>query len=130
MSPAILVHLVFALGALGLGPLALAARKGTRLHRGAGYAWVTLMVGTALSSVFIRDFRLPNIGGYTPIHLFTVFTFTGLGAALLAIARRRIDVHRRAMWGTYLGGCVGAGAFAMLPDRFLGRWLWQALGAS
>ncbi|MCD6735187.1 MAG: hypothetical protein LT103_16525 [Burkholderiaceae bacterium] len=33
------------------------------------------------------------------------------------------------MWITYLGGCVGAGLFALLPGRYLGQLLWHhALG--
>jgi uncharacterized membrane protein len=129
LSPVIIVHLTLASAALVLGPLALTARKGSRLHRAAGYAWVTLMIGAALSSVFIRDFQLPNLAGYTPIHLLTVLTFAGVGSALLAIARRRIAAHRRAMWSAYLGGCIGAGLFALLPGRYLGDLLWHhALG--
>lgn len=125
LSPAIVVHLFLALAALTLGPVALRARKGTRLHRAAGYAWATLMLGAALSSVFIRDFRLPNIWGYTPIHLLTVATFAGVGGGIYFIARRRIAQHRRAMWGAYLGGCIGAGLFALMPSRFLGDLLWH-----
>lgn len=125
LSPAIVIHLFMALAALVLGPLALRARKGSRLHRGAGYAWVTLMLGAAVSSVFIRDFDLPNLWGYTPIHILTLVTFAGVGGGLYFIARRRIDTHRKVMWSTYLGGCVGAGVFALLPNRFLGEVVWH-----
>jgi uncharacterized membrane protein len=124
-SPVVAVHLALALAALLLGPFALGARKGSRLHRALGYAWVTLMLGAALSSAFIRDFRLPNLWGYTPIHLLTAGTFIGIGAALFAIVRRNVAAHRRAMLSAYIGGCVVAGAFALLPDRYLGRMLWH-----
>ena len=125
LSPAIVIHLFLALAALLLGPVALRARKGTRVHRAAGYAWVTLMLGAALSSVFIRDFDLPNVWGYTPIHILTVVTFAGIAGGLYFIARRRIAEHRKVMWGTYLGGCVGAGLFALLPNRLLGEAVWH-----
>ena len=73
MSPIIAVHLTAAVGALALGPVVLWARRGRtqrpRLHRALGYAWVTLMVMTAVSAIFIRDFRLPNLSGFTLIHL-------------------------------------------------------------
>jgi uncharacterized membrane protein len=127
LSPAIVVHLVFALGALVLGPFALFARKGSRLHRAAGYMWVTLMLGAAASSVFIRDFRLPNIAGYTPVHLLTLLTFAGIAGGLWYIARRNVAAHRSVMLNVYLGGCVGAGLFALLPHRFLGGLLWHQL---
>lgn len=125
LAPAVQVHLAAALAALLLGPLALSARKGSPLHRGAGVAWIALMVIATLSSLFIRDFRLPNVGGYTPIHLLTLATAAGLGTGLWALARRRISAHRRAMWSTYVGGCVIAGAFTLLPNRLLGQWLWH-----
>ncbi|AKJ28244.1 DUF2306 domain-containing protein [Caldimonas brevitalea] len=124
-SPAILLHIGFAVSALLLGPFALTARKGSRWHRGGGYAWVTLMLGAALTSVFIRDYRLPNIAGYTPIHLVTLATFAGLGWGIWSIAHHRVQSHRRAMWATYISGCLVAGAFALLPQRYLGRLVWQ-----
>lgn len=84
----------------------------------------------ALSSLFIRDFRLPNLAGYTPIHLLTLATFIGTGAGLyLIVVRRNISAHRQTMLRTYLGGCVLAGAFTLLPGRYLGDLLWHhALG--
>jgi len=127
LSPAIAVHLVFALGALVLGPFALFARKGSRLHRAAGYLWVTLMLGAAASSLFLRDFRLPNIAGYTPIHLLTLLTFAGIAGGVWFVIRRNIAAHRRVMLNVYLGGCIGAGLFALLPQRFLGGLLWHQL---
>ena len=129
LSPAIVVHLALAASALLLGPVALTARKGSRLHRGTGYAWVTLMLGAALSSVFIRDFHLPNVWGYTPIHILTIVTFVGVTLGLVRIARRDVPGHRRAMKRTYFAGCVGAGLFALSPGRYLGDLLWHhALG--
>lgn len=125
LAPSVVVHLVSAVAALVLGPLVLSARKGSRLHRASGCAWVTLMLAAAASSLFIRDFALPNVAGYTPIDLLTSATFAGLGAASWAIARRRVRRHRQAMWATYLGGCVVAGSLALLPGRYLGDLLWR-----
>jgi uncharacterized membrane protein len=130
LSPAIQLHLACASAALVLGPLALTARKGSPRHRALGYAWVLAMLAAATSSLFIRDFHLPNIGGYTPIHLLTLATFAGVSTGLyLVIVKRNISAHRRAMWKTYLGGCVVAGLFTLLPGRYLGDLLWHhALG--
>jgi uncharacterized membrane protein len=125
LSPVISIHLALALAALVLGPAALWARKGSRPHRAAGYAWVTVMLGAALSSLFIRDLHLPNLWGYTPIHLLTLLTFSGIGSGLWAVVHGRIDTHQRAMRGTYIGGCLGAGAFALAPGRRLGDLLWH-----
>ena len=85
LTPTIAIHMSAALGALALGPVALWARKGAKqrpmIHRAFGYAWVTLMVITAVSALFIRDFKLPNIAGYTPIHLLVPYTLFGLFGA-------------------------------------------------
>jgi uncharacterized membrane protein len=111
-----------------LGPLALLARKGSRPHRAFGYAWVTLMLGAALSSAFIRSVKLPNIGGYTPIHLISLFAVAMIALALVYIARHNLRGHQRAMRGVYIGACIAA-AFAFLPGRFLGDLVWRhALG--
>lgn len=129
LSPVIAIHMSLALGALALGPVALGLRKGSRGHRGIGYAWVTLMVGAALSSLFIHDHRLPNLAGYTPIHLFSVTSLAGVGFGIRQVVRHNIAAHRATMLRVYLGGCVGAGLFALLPSRYLGGLLWHdALG--
>lgn len=125
LPPAVIVHLFAALAALLLGPIALTARKGSRLHRAMGYAWVTLMLAAAASSVLIRDFRLPNMAGYTPIHILTLVTFIGVGSGVWFIAHKNIRRHRTAMISAYLGGCVTAGIFTLLPSRFLGQLVWH-----
>ena len=41
-----------------------------------------------------------------------------------------MQAHRKAMRSLYIGACLLAGLFTLLPGRFLGRLLWQhALGA-
>lgn len=132
-TPAIAIHLTTALGALAIGPVALWARKGAtqrpRLHRAFGYAWVTLMLATALSALFIRDHTLPNLFGYTPIHLLVPGTFFGLFGAFWCLARKNITGHRKAMQNLYYQACIGAGLFTLLPGRLLGQLVWgQWLG--
>ncbi|MBU3740636.1 MAG: DUF2306 domain-containing protein [Rhodoferax sp.] len=133
MNPIIAVHMTAALGAVATGPVALWARRGAvqrpRLHRAFGYAWVTLMVLAAVSSVFIRDHGLPNIAGYTPIHLLVPYTLFSITMAFVYLARRDLANHRKTMQALYLGSCVIAGAFTLLPGRYLGRLIWgQWLG--
>ena len=123
----IALHLVFALGALLLGPLVLWSRKGTPRHRAGGYVWVVLMLGAAITAIFIRDPRLPNIGGFTLIHLFVPLTFVGVAQGVWHAVHHRIEAHRKSMRGVYIGGCLVAGAFALLPGRFLGTLLWRDL---
>lgn len=125
LSPAILVHLAFASAAVLLGPAALWVRKGSQGHRGLGYAWVTVMVGTALSAFFIRSTGKLQLYGFSPIHLLAVVTLVGVTVAIVAIARRKVEVHRKTMQRTYLGACLGAGVFTLLPGRYLGDLLWH-----
>nr|WP_315490818.1 DUF2306 domain-containing protein [uncultured Rhodoferax sp.] len=128
LTPTIAIHMSAALGALALGPVALWARKGAKqrpmIHRAFGYAWVTLMVITAVSALFIRDFKLPNIAGYTPIHLLVPYTLYGLFGAFVYLARKDIASHKKTMQGLYFGACLGAGAFTLLPGRLLGNLVW------
>jgi uncharacterized membrane protein len=132
LTPLIAVHLTAALGAVATGPVALWARKGRtarpRLHRAFGYAWVTLILVTAISAIFIRDFGLPNLAGFTPIHLLVPLTLVSLFVAFRALTRGDIAGHRKTMQKLYLGACVIAGSFTLLPGRYLGQLLWGQLG--
>ncbi len=125
--PLVFLHLVTAFGALVLGIVLMLRRKGTAHHRLLGWGWVALMGTTTIASAFIRDYHLPNLYGFTPIHAFTVITAVGLPRGILAIRRGEVDVHRRQMRGLFLGACVLAGIFTLLPGRFLGQLLWRDL---
>ena len=122
--PLIFFHLMTAVGALLLGLFMLLRRKGTRSHRVLGWTWVALMGSTALASAFIRDYKLPNVFGYTPIHLFTVTAAVMLPLGIWYMRHGRIDGHRKTMQRLYIGACVVAGLFTLLPGRFLGSLVW------
>lgn len=132
LTPIIAIHMAAAIAAIVTGPVALWARRGAsphpRLHRAFGYAWVAFMVATAVSAIFIRDFRLPNIAGYTPIHVLVPIVFATLGGAFWALARGDIRRHRFAMRSLYFSACIVAGGFTLLPNRLLGQQLWGSLG--
>lgn len=129
MTPTIAIHTSAAITAVLLGPFALWARLGRttrpRLHRALGYAWVTCMLAAALSALFIRDFRLPNIGGYTPIHLLIPLTFFSLFRAFVYVHQGNVLGHRKTMQWLYFGACIVAGAFTLLPGRYLGHLIWS-----
>lgn len=130
LTPTIAVHMTLALTATAVGPLALWARMGRivrpRLHRAFGYAWVTCMLGAALTGLFIRDFNLPNIWGYTPIHLLIPLTLFSLYRAFRFLAEGQIAGHRKTMQWLYVWACLVTGAFTLLPGRYLGQWLWSS----
>ena len=132
LTPLIAVHMTAAIGAVATGPVALWARKGRaqrpRLHRAFGYAWVTLMIVTAVSALFIRDRGLPNLNGFTPIHLLIPVTLVGIAGAFWCLAKGNIAGHRRVMQRLYIGACLVAGGFTLLPQRYLGHLLWSQFG--
>lgn len=132
LTPAVAIHLTAALTSLALGPVALWARRARqqhpRLHRAFGYAWVTAMVATALSALFIQSHTVVNIGGYTPIHLLVPVVLVMLFLAFRYLVRGNITGHRKTMQRLYFGACVVAGGFTLLPGRTLGKLVWGQLG--
>ncbi|HWI84450.1 DUF6622 family protein [Ramlibacter sp.] len=127
LTPLIAIHMAAAIGALATGPVALWARRTPqrpRLHRAFGHAWVTLMIVTAASALFIRDPAWPHSAGLTPVHLLVPVTLLSLAGAFRALARHDIARHRWIMQRLYFGACIVAGLFALLPSRFLGHLLW------
>lgn len=139
LTPIIAIHMAAALAAVVIGPIALWARRGharqqtgsqrPRLHRAAGYAWVTLMLITAISAIFISDPVVPNIAGFSAIHLLIPVVLGMLFLAFRFLLRGNIRGHRLTMVWLYVAGCIGAGAFTLLPNRALGQLVWgQWLG--
>ena len=123
--PLIALHLGAALLALLLGAIVMLRRKGTVSHKAIGWAFVLVMGATAISSAFIRDNHLPNIAGFTPIHFFTAYTAVYLPLGILRIRQGRVGAHRQIMLGLFIGACVVAGLFTLLPGRFVGDLLWK-----
>ncbi len=134
MTPLIAIHMTAAIAATLIGPVALWARKGRtqrpKLHRAFGYAWVTLMIMTAFTALFIRDFRLPNIAGYTPIHLLIPLTIFSLTMAFYHLSQGDIVKHTRYMTRLYWSACILAGGFTLLPGRYLGNLAWGIDGST
>ena len=130
LTALIAIHMTAALAATAIGPVAIWARRARwqrpTLHRRIGYTWVLLMLVTAFTALFIRDFQLPNLAGFTWIHLFIPVTLGALFIAFRRLRQGNIRGHRRFMQGLYVGGCLVAGAFTLLPGRLLGNAL-QAL---
>jgi hypothetical protein len=88
-----------------------------------------LIGSTAMASAFIRDYQLPNLGGITPIHAFTVLVAVDLPRGIWQVRHGNVAAHRRSMRRLYIGACVLAGVFTLLPGRFLAQLLWHdALG--
>lgn len=114
---AIQIHAFAALMLLPLTLVIFSLPRGTSLHRILGWSWIGLMALVAVSSFWIQDIRL--IGGFSPIHLLSIFTLAALARGLYAARHRQVGMHRQTMtWITY-GALMGAGAFTLLPGRIM-----------
>jgi len=103
------------------------SRKGSPAHRVAGALYLTLMLVSVISAVFIDAFILPwlKVGGFTlgPIHLLVIYTLLGVGQAVLALQRGDYARHGAAMRGVFFGGLLVAGAFTLIPGRIIYRMI-------
>src|SRR5271170_8075204 len=113
--PVIQFHAAFAFAAIGLGAVQLLAPKGTLPHRTVGWAWATLMILVAGTSLFIHTIR--TWGPWSPIHLLSLFTLAVVPLAVLDARRHRIPAHRTAMVLIYLLALILTGLFTLYPGR-------------
>lgn len=119
-SPAIITHLLFAILAFGLGAIQLVSTKGTRAHRLLGYIWVVAMIIICVTSFSIKEI-MPSgrFGGFSPIHLLSIFVLGQLTRGIYFAKKKDIKRHRQCMLYTYIGGLVIAGVFTFMPGRLL-----------
>lgn len=109
-------HIAGALTAFLIGIVLLLGVKGRTFHKVLGYAWITAMAVTAISSFFLTGI---NGNYYSPIHLLSGWTVIVLPMAIAAARRRNIQSHSRQMTETFVGGMLIAGLFSFLPGRFM-----------
>ncbi len=113
-------HLATIAVALALTPVMLLRRRGDRRHRRIGWVWVAAMVLTALLSF---DLRLINRGGFSLIHLLSVWTLIQVPVIFLAARKHNVARHRSAVRGMVFGALLIAGFFTFPFERLLGQWL-------
>lgn len=116
------LHLAAIAVSLVLTPVILWNRRGDRRHRILGYVWVSAMGLAAVSSFFIRQI---NGGGFSLIHLLSIFTLTQLSIIVLSARAHNHQRHRRAIRGIAIGALLIAGFFTFPFDRLLGHWLFS-----
>lgn len=116
LSWVVQLHVYAAVVALVVGTAILLRPKGRGFHKALGWSWVVAMGATAASSLFITGL---NGGFYSPVHLLSGWTIIALPMAIFAIRNRRVDAHRRAMTGMFVGGLLVAGALTFIPGRVM-----------
>lgn len=118
------VHLTTIVPAFLISTWLLLRRKGTALHRLLGKIYMTLMVVTAITTLFMPAQVGPAwLGHFGFIHLLSFLALFSVGTAYFAARRGNVRLHRNSTIGLYVGGMLIAGSFALMPGRMLHDWL-------
>jgi uncharacterized membrane protein len=115
--PYTVLHAFAAMAAFVLGAVQLAGPKGTLPHRALGWLWAAIMATVAVSSFWIHGGR--QFGGFSAIHLLSVFSLTMLPLGLWHAHRHRVRPHGVTMVSLFVGALVIAGAFTLYPGRIM-----------
>ena len=110
-SLAIQIHVAAAILAMALGAIVLFRPKGTPIHKLMGRLWAVLMLVVATSAIFINEIRL--VGPFSPIHLFVLLTYAGIGFGIWEIRHGRVQSPPATMKSNYLGALLLPGAFPL-----------------
>ena len=114
------IHLATVVPCVFLGAYLLIAKKGDTLHRRIGFTYMSLMMFTAVITLFMEAKVGPqflNHFGY--IHLFSILTIYTVPTAITAIKKGQIKRHQRKMVLLYFGAIIIAGGFTFFPGRYL-----------
>ena len=114
------VHLATIITALVLTPVMLLRPRGDRMHRALGWIWAAAMFLTAFDSLFVR---LINRGGFSVIHLLSLWTMLQVPLIVLRARKHDWKRHRSAVRGMVIGALLIAGFFTFPFGRMLGQWL-------
>lgn len=115
---AVQLHILGAVGALALGWVLMAVRKGRTFHRVAGWVWVGLAAVVVGSSIFITDL---NNGRFSVLHIFTAVSLISLPVGVAFARRHQVKGHRSTMMGLFFGGFAVNVFIAFIP----GRTMWN-----
>lgn len=114
------LHLVTILIATALTPVMLLRERGDRRHRTLGKLWISAMLATAVTSLFIHG---SGPGRFSIIHLLSLWTLFQVPLIWWTARRHNIPRHRRAVHGMVIGALLVAGFFTFPFQRLLGTWL-------
>ena len=119
-GPAVIIHTLCALAALGLGIAMFLRKKGTPSHKVIGKIFVLFMAITALSALFITGL---NGEHWSWIHLFVPLTFYSIWELFRWVREGNIKKHEKAVRGLFFGALLIPGIIAFMP----GRRLWYVV---
>ena len=114
------LHLYTVLPCVFIGGFLLIIKKGTLIHKKLGRIYMVLMLFTAIVTLFIPAYVGPTIFNHFGwIHLFSLLTIWTVPTAYLAIRKGNVKAHKRKMLLLYFGALIIAGAFTLMPGRYL-----------
>lgn len=118
---AVRIHVVTVVPAAIIGTwLIFFSRKGAPWHRALGYTYLTLMMFTAITTLWVHQL-MPNgpFFGLSPIHVLIPLVFFGAYNAIQGARSGNIARHRYAMLSVYIGGILIAGGFTFVRGRIM-----------
>jgi uncharacterized membrane protein len=114
------LHLWTVVPCIPLGLYLFFTKKGTLIHRRLGALYMGLMVFTAIVALFLPAMGKPLLFGHFGwIHSFCVLVLVVVPRSLLHLRRKQIKKHQRSMILLYVGALCIAGAFTLVPGRYL-----------
>ena len=130
MNPLGLLHTGAAVLALATGTVVLLQRKGTRLHRRIGWAYVASMA--TMNGTALLIYRL--FGGFGPFHVAALVSLATLAVGIATVVRRRpahtrVEHHYWWMAYSYLGLVAAGVAETTTRSGVVGFW-WAVLAAT
>lgn len=113
-------HLITVVPCIFLGAYLLFFRKGNALHKMLGKIYMSLMMFTAIVSLFLPALVGPQfLQHFGWIHLFSLLTLYSIPTALIAVKKGQIKKHKIKMVLLYIGAIMIAGGFTLVPGRHL-----------
>ncbi|WP_452601232.1 DUF2306 domain-containing protein [Pontimicrobium sp. MEBiC06410] len=114
------IHLYTVLPAFILGTISFLLKKGTPIHKAIGKLYMILMLFTTIVSLFMPAVVGPTLFNHFGwVHTFSILTLYTIPTAYIAIKKGNIIVHKRKMIILYIWALVIAGAFTLMPGRYL-----------
>ncbi|PQJ82745.1 DUF2306 domain-containing protein [Polaribacter glomeratus] len=113
-------HLATVVPCFFMGAYLLSVKKGTPFHKLLGKIYMSLMMITAIITLFMPADVGPqffNHFGY--IHLFSFLTLYSVPTAIIAVKKGQVKKHKLKMILLYVGAIIIAGGFTFTPGRYL-----------
>lgn len=114
------IHLSTIIPCVIIGTVLLLIKKGTPIHKKAGRVYMILMLFTAVITLFMpAKVGATFLGHFGWIHLLSFLTIWTVPAAYTAIRKGNVKSHKQKMIILYFGAIIIAGAFTLMPGRYL-----------